>query len=99
MTGTGVLISAAGFLLAFFFVIRRLAGIEIAQTGFTTLVTLVLFLGGVQLIAIGLLGEYLLRIYDEVKQRPLYIVKNRYGFEETGRITSNSAADSIFSEK
>jgi dolichol-phosphate mannosyltransferase len=84
MTGTGVLISSAGFLLAFFFVIRRLAGIEIAQTGFTTLVTLVLFLGGVQLIAIGLLGEYLLRIYDEVKQRPLYIVRGQYGLGRNG---------------
>jgi hypothetical protein len=83
MTGAGVIISTAGFLLAFFFVIRRLVGIEIAQTGFTTLVTLILCLGGVQLIAIGLLGEYLLRIYDEVKQRPLYIVKNQYGLGRT----------------
>lgn len=80
MTMTGAVISAAGFALACIFVIKRLIGIEIAQTGFTTLVTLVLFLGGVQLIAIGLLGEYLVRIYDEVKQRPLYIVKDRYGF-------------------
>ncbi|MFH1350399.1 MAG: glycosyltransferase family 2 protein [Pseudomonadota bacterium] len=79
MTGVGICISAAGFSLACVFVVKRLAGIEIAQTGFTTLVTLVLFLGGVQLVAIGLLGEYLARIYDEVKQRPLYIVKNRYG--------------------
>ena len=84
MTGIGVLISTAGFIFAFFFVIRRLIGIEIAQTGFTTLVTLILFLGGVQLIAIGLLGEYLLRIYDEVKQRPLYIIKNQYGLDRTG---------------
>lgn len=79
MTMAGVLISAAGFLLACIFVIKRLAGIEVAQTGFTTLVTLVLFLGGVQLIAIGLLGEYLARIYDEVKQRPLYIIKDIHG--------------------
>lgn len=79
MTGTGIFISLAGFSLACFFIIRRLSGIEIAQTGFTTLVTLILFLGGVQLIAIGLLGEYLARIYDEVKERPLYIVKSRYG--------------------
>jgi dolichol-phosphate mannosyltransferase len=79
MTGIGVIISASGFALACFFIIRRLMGIEIAQTGFTTLVTLVLFIGGVQLIAIGILGEYLARIYDEVKQRPLFIVKNRHG--------------------
>jgi len=79
MTVAGVCISLMGFTLACFFVIKRLAGIEIAQTGFTTLVTVVLFLGGIQLIAVGLLGEYLARIYDEVKQRPLYIVKNQYG--------------------
>ena len=89
MTGIGIFISMVGFLVASFFVVRRLLGIEIAQTGFTTLVTLVLFLGGVQLIAIGLLGEYLLRIYDEVKKRPLYIIKNQYGFNRTGRITEN----------
>jgi dolichol-phosphate mannosyltransferase len=79
MTGLGLMISTVGFVLALFFVIRRLVGIETAQTGFTTLVTLVLFLGGVQLVAVGLLGEYLARIYDEVKQRPLFIVKKGYG--------------------
>jgi glycosyltransferase involved in cell wall biosynthesis len=87
MTGMGIFISTLGFALACFFILRRLLGIEIAQTGFTTLVTLVLFLGGVQLIAIGLLGEYLARIYDEVKQRPLFIVRKGYGIpqEETGK--------------
>ena len=81
MTGMGILISLSGFVLACLFVIKRLIGIETAQTGFTTLVTLVLFLGGVQLIAIGLLGEYLARTYDEVKQRPLYILKERHGID------------------
>ena len=75
LTYTGVTVSAAGFVIGCFFVIRRLLGVEIAQTGFTTLVTLVLFLGGVQLIGIGVLGEYLARVYDEVKQRPPYIVR------------------------
>lgn len=82
MTGAGTLISAVGFLLACFFILRRLLGIEIAQTGFTTLVTLTLFLGGIQLMAIGLLGEYLARIYDEVKRRPLFIVQKTHGFPE-----------------
>lgn len=98
MTGTGILISAAGFTLACFFIIRRLAGIEIAQTGFTTLVTLILFLGGVQLIAIGMLGEYLARIYDEVKERPLYIVKNRYGTKKPESKKSESS-ESLIGER
>ena len=89
----GIFISTIGFALACFFILRRLLGIETAQTGFTTLVTLVLFLGGVQLIAIGLLGEYLARIYDEVKQRPLFIVRKGYGIhrEETGKNPSERA--------
>jgi dolichol-phosphate mannosyltransferase len=72
----GVLITTTGFVMTAFYWTRRLIGIETAPTGFTTLVTLVLFLGGVQLVAIGVLGEYLARIYDEVKQRPLYIVQS-----------------------
>jgi glycosyltransferase involved in cell wall biosynthesis len=77
MTYAGVAVSGAGFLLGSFFVVRRLMGVEIAFTGFTTLVTLVLFLGGLQLIGIGVIGEYLARVYDEVKQRPLYVVKRK----------------------
>ncbi|MCF8131433.1 MAG: glycosyltransferase family 2 protein [Deltaproteobacteria bacterium] len=83
MTSAGIFISTVGFLLACFFVIKRLLGIEIAQTGFTTLVTLMLFLGGIQLMAIGLLGEYLARIYDEVKHRPIFIIKNTHGLSKT----------------
>jgi polyisoprenyl-phosphate glycosyltransferase len=76
LTYTGVFISSCGFALGLFFVCKRLLGIETASTGFTTLVTLTLFLGGIQLIGIGVLGEYLGRIYDEAKQRPLYILKS-----------------------
>ena len=95
MTALGICISTFGFVFACFFVIRRLAGIEIAQTGFTTLITFILFLGGVQLIAIGLVGEYLARVYDEVKQRPLYIVKNIYGFDmEQSEVLITKQSDS-----
>ncbi len=71
----GMFISGLGFALGLFFVVKRVLGMETASTGFTTLVTLVTFLGGVQLIGIGVLGEYLARVYDEVKQRPVYLVK------------------------
>ena len=87
----GGLISGMGFVLASAFVIKRLAGVEQAQMGFTTLVTLVLFLGGVQLVAIGLLGEYLGRIYDEVKERPLYIVRRRFSGRTPERLEQPAA--------
>ena len=81
LTFAGLFVACSGFAIGMFFVLRRLLGIEVAQTGFTTLATLILFLGGVQLIGIGVLGEYLGRVYDEVKRRPNYVVKRRIGFE------------------
>lgn len=75
LTYTGLFVAGLGFVVGLYFVVKRILGIESAFTGFTTLVSLVLFLGGIQLVGIGILGEYLGRIYDEVKRRPLYVLK------------------------
>jgi dolichol-phosphate mannosyltransferase len=65
-------------------IILRIAGSEAFRGQLTTLIS-VLFLGGVQLICLGIIGEYLGRIYDEVKGRPLYIVREALGFEDAQR--------------
>jgi len=54
---------------------------DIWVPGWTLLFIAVLFLGGVQLLALGVIGEYLGRVYWEVKRRPLYLVKERLGFD------------------
>lgn len=50
--------------------------------GYTTLAVAIFFLGGLQLLSIGILGEYVSRIFDETKRRPLFIIEERIGFEE-----------------
>lgn len=66
-------------------IVARLFGNE-AFFGQATTLVMVLFLGGVQLISLGIIGEYLGRIYDEVKSRPLYVVNEAVGFEKTPKL-------------
>jgi polyisoprenyl-phosphate glycosyltransferase len=58
--------------------------------GWTALMIAVLFIGGVQLISVGILGEYVGRIYHEIKNRPLYVVQEYLGFARTGPAMSRS---------
>jgi dolichol-phosphate mannosyltransferase len=74
-TYLGFLFSGVAFLAIPIVVALRLAGSYLP--GFGSITIAVLMLGGIQLIAIGVIGEYVGRIYDEVKRRPLYIVREQ----------------------
>ncbi len=77
----GLGVSCLSFVYASFLIIRTMfLGVDVP--GYASLMVAVLFLGGVQLITLGIIGEYLGRVYEEVKGRPLYFVRERYGFEQ-----------------
>ncbi len=80
----GLLVSFLGFLLSVWTVYKRFTLPEF-PSGFATIVVGMMFLGGIQLIALGVIGEYVGRIFDEVKQRPLYIIVERLGFDHEQR--------------
>ena len=73
----GVIISFLAFLYASYIVVRTLVlGIDLP--GYASLLSVVLFLGGIQLISLGIIGEYLGRLFLESKQRPVYVVEREY---------------------
>jgi len=76
----GFFASAISFALLIYFVLERLFGTGNLARGWASTIVVILFLGGVQLICLGVIGEFIGRIYDEVKQRPLYIVGRSTGF-------------------
>jgi dolichol-phosphate mannosyltransferase len=88
VTYTGFIISIVTFLLAIYFLIASLIH-RGAGGGSAAIILCMLFLGGVQLIAIGILGEYVGRIHEEIKQRPLYVVQELIGFEGPDEIPEN----------
>lgn len=81
---SGIAIAFFAFLIAVVIVITRIAGVNY-PIGVPTIIVLVLFLGGVQLVSIGILGEYIGRIYDEVKGRPTFIVDRAVNIAERKR--------------
>ncbi|MFC1516846.1 glycosyltransferase family 2 protein [Thermodesulfobacteriota bacterium] len=77
----GLGISLVAAIAALYILIWRLVS-DFELPGYATTILSILFLGGVQLITIGIIGEYIGRIYDEVKRRPLWIKEKSVGFEE-----------------
>jgi glycosyltransferase involved in cell wall biosynthesis len=75
-SAVGFILSGIGLLYIIFRVIRTLI-IGIDVPGFESIIAIMLFFGGLQLITLGILGEYIGRIYEETKGRPLYVVRER----------------------
>jgi dolichol-phosphate mannosyltransferase len=99
-TYLGLWVSGFAFLGAMFTLVQKLFARQFAKiglapgAGFPTIVISVLFLGGVQLICLGILGEYIGRIYEEVKGRPLWIIRDSAGLASPDRVGVNLRAHS-----
>jgi dolichol-phosphate mannosyltransferase len=79
-TQLGFITAMASFLIAVTYLVMKLAGFPF-PLGNPTIVILILFMGGIQLISVGILGEYIGRIYEEVRSRPKFIVDRAEGFK------------------
>jgi dolichol-phosphate mannosyltransferase len=79
-------IAVAGIIVA---IVDRLLDNNLIR-GWASLFVAVLFMAGVQLVSLGIIGEYLGRIYTEVKRRPLYVVQERLGFADQSKATSDT---------
>lgn len=76
----GFLITLATFLMAVKITVGKVLHPQVLVSGWTSLILAVLFMGGIQLISLGILGLYIGRQYREVKRRPLYIISEKTGF-------------------
>jgi polyisoprenyl-phosphate glycosyltransferase len=81
MSILGASIAFLSFLMGSWYALQKFLGVSLTP-GLSTTVILISFFAGIQLLSLGLVGEYISRIYDEVKNRPMYIVEKRVGFDE-----------------
>lgn len=79
MMGVGILVSVVGMLFALRLIVSRVMGWGETVPGWTSLIAAMLVLGGIQLMSLGLLGQYVSRIYEETKKRPLYFIRDSIG--------------------
>ncbi len=80
VSNVGMLVSLFSLVYMLYLVVARLMG-DTTIEGWVSTVAIVLFLGGIQLLSLGIIGEYIGRIFDEVKQRPQYVVREALGVE------------------
>lgn len=81
-TQVGFIIALSAFLIGLVYALLKMFGYPF-PLGNPTIVILILFLGGIQLVSIGILGEYIGRIYEEVRERPRFIVEQSFGLDQS----------------
>ncbi|CNI15624.1 glycosyltransferase family 2 protein [Yersinia mollaretii] len=81
MSISGFILAGLSFLIGAWYVFQKMIGIDITP-GLPTTVLIISFFAGVQLLGLGLIGEYVGRIYDEVKRRPMCIIDRRINFKD-----------------
>ncbi len=77
----GVILALLALIYALVIVIQKIMGIEM-QAGWASTVIVILFIGSIQLIMLGIVGDYLARMFDESKNRPLYIIKEKINMDD-----------------
>lgn len=80
MSAAGFILSCFSFLLGAWYVFQKIVGVNLTP-GLSTTVLVVSFFAGVQLLGLGLIGEYVGRIYDEVKRRPMFLIDKKINFD------------------
>lgn len=81
MSLLGILIAGFSFLLGVWYLVQKLMGVNLTP-GLPTTVLAITFFSGIQLLGLGLMGEYIGRIYDEVKNRPMNIIDRKINFDD-----------------
>jgi polyisoprenyl-phosphate glycosyltransferase len=81
MSMAGFVVAALSFAIGLWYVVQKVIGVNLTP-GLPTTVLVVSFFSGVQLLALGVVGEYIGRIYDETKRRPMYIVDRKINFSD-----------------
>lgn len=92
MSMAGFAVAGISFLLGFWYVAQKIFGVDLTP-GLPTTVLVISFFSGVQLLALGLVGEYIGRIYDETKRRPMYILDKKINFSGPDRQAGAAALD------
>jgi dolichol-phosphate mannosyltransferase len=77
----GIMFSALAFIVAVVYLGLKVGGVAF-PIGNPTIVVVVAFFSGIQLLSLGVMGEYVGRIYDEARERPKFIIESRHGFDE-----------------